>query len=157
MRTFRPLHAYFSHAPITSCDVSARGLLALGAGRRVQVWKDALSTKADAPYLNHHVLGGALRDVQFCPFEDVLGVGHSGGVSTLLVPGAGEAHYDSLVADPFQVGERAWWGGVRVRDEVGGDGRDCRLPHASSPEGATHVLSMKRGTMLLVTLLVRVP
>ena len=29
-------------------------------------------------------------------------MGHAGGVSTLLIPGAGEPNYDSRVADPFQ-------------------------------------------------------
>ncbi len=38
--------------------------------------------------------------------QDVLAVGHSGGVSTLLVPGAGEPNLDSHVADPF-AGRRA--------------------------------------------------
>ena len=29
-------------------------------------------------------------------------MGHAGGISTLLIPGAGEPNYDSRVADPFQ-------------------------------------------------------
>ncbi len=32
----------------------------------------------------------------------MLGAGHGGELSTLLVPGAGEPNYDSRVADPFQ-------------------------------------------------------
>lgn len=31
-----------------------------------------------------------------------MAVGHSGGVSTMLVPGAGEPNFDSYVADPYQ-------------------------------------------------------
>ena len=38
--------------------------------------------------------------------QDVLAVGHTGGISTMLVPGAGEPNFDSYVADPFQ-GKRA--------------------------------------------------
>jgi U3 small nucleolar RNA-associated protein 7 len=68
----------------------------------VQVWKDALSTKAMAPYMNHSFHAGTLADLAFCPYEDVLGAGHSGGVSTILVPGAGEPNFDSLVANPYQ-------------------------------------------------------
>ena len=37
LRTFRPLHAYYSPAPAEWCDISQRGMLAVGYGRRVQV------------------------------------------------------------------------------------------------------------------------
>ena len=34
--------------------------------------------------------------------QDIVAVGHSGGVSTMLVPGSGEPNFDSYVADPYQ-------------------------------------------------------
>ena len=102
VRTYKLLHAYFASAPPVHLDISQRGLLAVGWGRRVQVWKDALARKAKAPYLNHSFEGGHLQDFHFCPYEDVLIAGHSGGLSSMLVPGAGEPNYDSFVANPFQ-------------------------------------------------------
>ncbi|KAK9916905.1 hypothetical protein WJX75_008601 [Coccomyxa subellipsoidea] len=102
VRKLQPMHSYFSRAPAESLDISQRGLLAVGYGRNVQVWKDALAQKQESPYMCHTLASGVLRNFHFCPYEDVLAVGHSGGVSTMLVPGAGEPHYDSRVADPFQ-------------------------------------------------------
>ncbi|GLC43907.1 hypothetical protein PLESTB_000921800 [Pleodorina starrii] len=102
VRMLRPLHAYYSHAPVTHMDISQRGLLAVGYGRKVQVWQDALRSKAQSPYLTHHLPEGVLETFRFCPFEDVLGIGHSAGISTMLVPGAGEPNFDTFVANPFQ-------------------------------------------------------
>jgi len=102
VRTFKLLHAYFCSAPAKSVEISQRGLVGISWGSRVQVWKDALQTKASAPYMNHQQSSGHIRQIRFCPYEDVVGIGHEGGFSSILVPGAGEPNYDSFVASPYQ-------------------------------------------------------
>mmetsp|Transcript_20412 Transcript_20412/g.44653 ORF Transcript_20412/g.44653 Transcript_20412/m.44653 type:complete len:546 (-) Transcript_20412:382-2019(-) len=102
VRTFKPVHQYFTATPATSMCLSQKGLLAVAYGPHVQVWKDALRLKQKSPYMTHHLPPGAqARCVQFCPYDDVLGVGHSQGISSLVVPGAGEPNFDSFVANPF--------------------------------------------------------
>lgn len=101
VRTLKPLHQYFSANTVECLDVSQRGMLAAGYGRRVQIWKDALQTKQAAPYMTHSLVTGVLRDLSFCPYEDVLALGHSAGLTTLLVPGSGEPNFDSFVANPY--------------------------------------------------------
>lgn len=68
----------------------------------VQVWRDCLVSKAKSPYLTHMLPLGGIKSLRFCPYEDVLGVGCAGGISSLLIPGAGEPNFDSFVANPFQ-------------------------------------------------------
>lgn len=53
-----------------------------------QVWQDALRSKAQSPYMSHTLANGVLNGFRFCPYEDVLGIGHSEGFSTILIPGA---------------------------------------------------------------------
>lgn len=53
-------------------------------------------------YLTHPIPQRPLISVRFCPFQDILTVGHSGGLSSVLVPGSGEPNFDSSEADPFE-------------------------------------------------------
>lgn len=101
LRTYREVHAYHSTRPAHSLDVSATGLLAVGHGPHVEMWRDALATKQKAPYMSHLIPGSAVATVAFCPHEDVLGVGHALGFSSLLVPGAGEAAFDAFENNIF--------------------------------------------------------
>eukprot|EP00727_Mastigamoeba_balamuthi_P006232 m51a1_g2228 putative U3 small nucleolar RNA-associated protein (587) ;mRNA; f:240820-242901 len=101
-RTMRPLHEYRAPRAPTSMSISQRGMLAVAAGPRVQVWRDALAEKVAAPYIAHVVEGSSVREVQFAPFEDFLGVGHTQGFVSVVVPGAGEANYDALEANPYR-------------------------------------------------------
>lgn len=53
-------------------------------------------------YMTHPIPHRPLSSIRFCPFQDILTVGHSAGLSSLLVPGAGEPNFDSAEADPFE-------------------------------------------------------
>ncbi len=84
--------------------------------------KDAFTRPTGTMYLRHEVRapdakmvagGGAaasrkalpssisVRSVAFRPLEDALAIGHSHGISTIIVPGAGEANFDSFENNPF--------------------------------------------------------
>ena len=102
IRTFKNVHNYFNRRPATTLDVSQRGLLAVGYGPTVEIWKGALikHKKAKAPYMSHRVPGGSCK-VRFRPYEDALIVGHAAGVDSLVIPGAGEPNFDSFEANPY--------------------------------------------------------
>jgi BING4CT (NUC141) domain len=53
-------------------------------------------------YLTHPIPHRPLTSVRFCPFQDILTIGHSAGLSSILVPGSGEPNFDSSEADPFE-------------------------------------------------------
>jgi U3 small nucleolar RNA-associated protein 7 len=59
-------------------------------------------SKQAAPYLSHEMPGHMLSSLYFAPFEDVLGIGHDRGFSSILVPGAGQANVDTLELNPFE-------------------------------------------------------
>lgn len=53
--------------------------------------------------MKHKVASGSqVTGLKFCPYEDVLGVGHSSGYSSLVIPGSGEANFDAYEANPFE-------------------------------------------------------
>jgi len=46
--------------------------------------------------------GADIADIHFVPYEDIMGIGHSHGVSSIIVPGPGEPNFDSFESNPYQ-------------------------------------------------------
>lgn len=101
LRAFKPLQAYFLPAGASSLSLSQRGLLSAATGDVVQIYKNVWSDPVTKPYMAHRVRG-SVWGVQFCPFEDVIGVGHGDGFTSMVVPGAGEPNFDGLDANPYR-------------------------------------------------------
>ncbi|XP_063068814.1 WD repeat-containing protein 46 [Engraulis encrasicolus] len=100
IRAYQPLQSYFLPAGASCLTLSQKGLLAAATGDIVQVYRDVWGTPVTKPYMAHRVTGG-VSGLSYCPHEDVLGVGHGGGFTSMLVPGAGEPNFDALDVNPM--------------------------------------------------------
>lgn len=80
----------------------------------VQVWKQETSGKLQL-YLTHGGRGNVpqVKGLGFCPYEDILGVGHREGLSFVLIPGSGEPNFDSFVANPYETKKQRREGEIR--------------------------------------------
>lgn len=104
LRKYEVLQTLPGHAK--SLDFSQKGLLARSTGSLVQVL--ATSDSQDySRYMVHTVAKGyQIHKVLFRPYEDVLGLGHSMGLSSVLIPGSGEPNFDSWVANPYETSKQ---------------------------------------------------
>lgn len=102
LRKLAVVDTYYTPTPAALLDISDTGLLLVGWGPHVTVWKDVFKQRQLAPYMNHLIAGSKCQTVQFVPFEDVLGIGHQRGVLSIVVPGAAEANFDALELNPYE-------------------------------------------------------
>uniref|UniRef100_A0ACB8EF35 Uncharacterized protein n=1 Tax=Sphaerodactylus townsendi TaxID=933632 RepID=A0ACB8EF35_9SAUR len=101
LRAYRRLHSLLLPMGAGHLDFSQRGLLGAACQEVVQVYKDISICPPSKPYICH-ALPRPAHGLRFCPFEDVLGVGHEEGFASLLVPGAGQPNFDALESNPFR-------------------------------------------------------
>ena len=108
IRMFKAVNEYFVRQPGQSVAISDRGLTAVGWGTQMSVWRGlfdkakGVQEKVRSPYMGWGGEGQRMEKVQWCPFEDVLGISHDQGFSSMIVPGAGEPNFDALEVNPFE-------------------------------------------------------
>ncbi|KAI0900502.1 BING4CT-domain-containing protein [Annulohypoxylon nitens] len=112
IRMFKEVNNYFTHQPASSIAISDRGLTAVGWGTKTTIWKGLYSKhlaeqeKVQSPYMAWGGEGKRIERVRWCPFEDILGLGHDEGFSSIIVPGAGEPNFDALEVNPFETAKQ---------------------------------------------------
>lgn len=114
LRNFKELDVYRTSTPATSLDYSDNGLLSVGWGPHITVWKDLHKGHQDEPYMTHLLPGSKIESAKFVPFEDLLGVGHNKGISSLIIPGAGEANFDAMEVNPYESAKQRQEGEVKA-------------------------------------------
>lgn len=112
IRMFKEVNSYFTRQPAQSVSISDTGLTAVGWGTQTTIWKGLfdkakpVQEKVQSPYMAWGGEGRRIERVRWCPFEDVLGLGHDQGFSSIIVPGAGEANFDAFEANPFETAKQ---------------------------------------------------
>lgn len=107
-RTYKLLNTYFTQQPAVSTSISQSGLLSVAYGNEVMIWKDWQTTeKQKEPYMKHRAgRKSKITGCQFAPYEDFLGLGLTTGYSSIVVPGSGEANFDTFEQNPFQTAKQ---------------------------------------------------
>ena len=98
LRMYKERHNYYTLGGVpSSLDFSQRGMLAVGHAGHVTIWSpDAMLQKEKQQYMHHAMPScGPVQTVRFRPFEDVCGIGHVRGISSIVVPGSGEPSVDT--------------------------------------------------------------
>ena len=111
LRMFKEINTYNLRQPASSIAISDRDLVSVGWGTQISIWKSLfnkhlsdqqLQEKVQSPYMAWGGEGKRIERTRWVPFEDVLGVAHEGGFSSVIVPGAGEPNFDALEVNPYE-------------------------------------------------------
>mmetsp|Transcript_25694 Transcript_25694/g.41778 ORF Transcript_25694/g.41778 Transcript_25694/m.41778 type:complete len:610 (-) Transcript_25694:404-2233(-) len=98
LRMYKEVHSYNTYGGAPTCvDISQTGILGIGHGCHTTFWRpEALRVKMKEPYMKHQLSGKGVESLRFRPFEDVCGIGHTMGISSIVIPGSGEPNLDSM-------------------------------------------------------------
>lgn len=99
IRTYKQV-SVFKKLPCSDLDYSQTGLLACCCGTSVNIYKNV--ERDNQLYMTHNTINNTIVDFHFRPYEDIGIIGHSNGVSSIVIPGSGEANFDTFESNPYQ-------------------------------------------------------
>lgn len=94
-----PLYTYKTRTIPGELRFSQRGALAMSLGNIVEIYKKP-TADTQTPYLRQKFTS-PVSDMEFVPYEDLLGAGHNNGFASLIVPGSGEPNFDARETNPY--------------------------------------------------------
>lgn len=94
------LQNYTISSGASNVAFSQKGLLSVAIGNIVEVYRNITLGSGGEAYMRHKA-GSIITDMQFCPYEDILGISTYKGYSSLIIPGSGEPNFDALEANPY--------------------------------------------------------
>ncbi|KAL7019792.1 hypothetical protein ACKWTF_011253 [Chironomus riparius] len=103
-RSFKePLTQYKTKAIVHNIALSQRNVMALAIGDKCEIFRTVGTGNIQSidSYLKHSE-NSSISSIQYVPYEDILGIGTKNGFSSILVPGCGEANFDTLEQNPFR-------------------------------------------------------
>lgn len=107
LRMFKELHTYKTSGPAVDVKISQTMMVALGYQYQVEFWKGLFGpVKKHKPYMTHYSQGRVVKNISYCPYEDIVGIGVSNGFQSIIVPGVGEANIDSFLPNPMETAKQ---------------------------------------------------
>lgn len=94
------MYTYKIRMGASTLAFSQKQMLAVGMGNVVEVYDRVTKGGFSWPYM-HYDCKNSVTGMQYCPYEDILGVSTYKGYSSLIIPGAGEPNFDALEANPY--------------------------------------------------------
>ncbi|KAG5672570.1 hypothetical protein PVAND_002687 [Polypedilum vanderplanki] len=98
-----PVAQYHLNSTVHNITISQKNVMAVAMGEVCEIFRNINVDEVDSytKYLRHIELS-PIKSLQFVPYEDVMGIGSKNGFSSILVPGSGEANFDTLEQNPFR-------------------------------------------------------
>jgi len=117
--SYKPVCEHFLKGGSQRLTWSDAGVLASShSNGEIMTYLDAHVGPIKQPYITFQATD-QVQDIDFCPMEDVLGIGFNTGFESIIIPGAGKSSIDSYENNPFRTKKQLDnWEVSRLLDKI---------------------------------------